>query len=76
MFTTKITRNSSSIQLHTQKPSQALQFISVMPSAKNIAFDVEGTLVGYEKFFEAIDQRIGEQLRAHCVKPAVFGMLW
>jgi hypothetical protein len=47
-----------------------------MGSTKNIAFDVEGTLVGYEKFFEAIDQRIGPQLQTHGVKPETFGLLW
>lgn len=45
-------------------------------SNKNIVFDVVGTLVGYEKLFEAIDSRLGDRLRAEGVKPVLLGYTW
>lgn len=45
-------------------------------SNKNIVFDIVGTLVGYDKFFDAIDARIGEKLRAQCVLPKLLGYTW
>jgi len=43
-----------------------------MPS-KNMVFDVVGTLIGYEKLFEAIVTRLGERLRARCILPKLLG---
>lgn len=43
---------------------------------KNVVFDVVGTLVGYEKLFEAIDARLGDRLRAQGVKPILLGYTW
>ncbi|KAI5368232.1 putative HAD hydrolase, subfamily IA, phosphoglycolate phosphatase-like, domain 2, HAD superfamily [Septoria linicola] len=48
-----------------------------MPAAnKNVVFDVVGTLVGYDKLFEAIDARLGDRLRAQGVKPVLLGYTW
>jgi 2-haloacid dehalogenase len=45
-------------------------------SSKNVVFDIEGTLVGYEHMFEAIDTRLGDALRAEGVKPTLLGFAW
>lgn len=48
-----------------------------MASSKNVVFDIVGTLVGYEKLFDAIEERLGERLKAHGVGPAsLFGYTW
>ncbi|KAF2161388.1 hypothetical protein M409DRAFT_28122 [Zasmidium cellare ATCC 36951] len=48
-----------------------------MASSKNVVFDIVGTLVGYEKLFEAIEERLGDRLKAHGVGPAsLFGYTW
>ncbi|ROV93470.1 hypothetical protein VSDG_06798 [Cytospora chrysosperma] len=43
---------------------------------KHVVFDIVGTCVGYEAFFEAIDARIGDRLRAHCITPKIFAFAW
>lgn len=48
-----------------------------MSTSKDVVFDVVGTLVGYEKLYEAIESQIGDRLRAvgvHCVP--MFGYMW
>lgn len=47
-----------------------------MPSNKNVVFDIVGTLIGYDKLFEAIDTRLGDRLRAECIKPSLLGFSW
>ncbi|KAK2008864.1 haloacid dehalogenase-like hydrolase [Colletotrichum eremochloae] len=47
-----------------------------MVANKNVVFDVVGTLVSYEHIFEAIDQRLGEKLRAQGIKPRLLGWCW
>lgn len=47
-----------------------------MASSKNIAFDVVGTLVSYDNFFEKLETVCGERLRAVGVQPKLFGCLW
>lgn len=47
-----------------------------MPASKNVVFDIVGTLVGYEKLFNAIDDRLGDRLRAEGIKPALLGYTW
>lgn len=47
-----------------------------MSTSKNVVFDVVGTLVGYEKMFEAIDARLGDRLRAEGIKPSLLGYCW
>jgi 2-haloacid dehalogenase len=43
---------------------------------KHIAFDIVGTLVSYEHFFSAIDQRLGSKLKPHNVSPRLLGFAW
>lgn len=43
---------------------------------KHVVFDIVGTCVGYEAFYEALDARIGDRLRAHHVTPQLFGFAW
>jgi 2-haloacid dehalogenase len=45
-------------------------------SKKNVVFDVVGTLVSYDKIFEGIDTRLGDRLRAECIKPGLLGYAW
>lgn len=45
-------------------------------SNRNIVFDVVGTLADYKSFFDAVENRLGEKLRAEGIKPTVFGYLW
>ena len=45
-------------------------------SSQNVVFDVVGTLVGYERFFQAIDDRMGHRLRSEGIKPSLLGQLW
>lgn len=48
-----------------------------MATSKNVVFDIVGTLVGYEKLFEAIEARLGDRLKAQGVGPAsLFGYTW
>lgn len=44
-------------------------------SNKNIAFDVVGTLVSYDKFFENLEAVCGDRLRAAGAAPKLFGHL-
>ncbi|KUI61813.1 2-haloalkanoic acid dehalogenase [Cytospora mali] len=43
---------------------------------KHVVFDIVGTCVGYEAFFEALDARIGDRLRAHFITPKIFAFAW
>ncbi|KAK8031626.1 hypothetical protein PG990_001360 [Apiospora arundinis] len=48
-----------------------------MASSNNHAvFDVVGTLVDYEAFYEAIESRLGAKLRAENVGARIFGYAW
>ncbi|GJC87471.1 (S)-2-haloacid dehalogenase [Colletotrichum liriopes] len=47
-----------------------------MTTPKNVVFDVVGTLVTYEHLFEAIDERLGEKLRARGIQPKLLGWCW
>ncbi|KAH8660300.1 haloacid dehalogenase-like hydrolase [Xylariales sp. PMI_506] len=47
-----------------------------MSTSKNIVFDVVGTLVSYEHLYEAIDERLGERLRARGIQPKLLGCCW
>ncbi|KAL6229147.1 FAD dependent oxidoreductase-domain-containing protein [Aspergillus navahoensis] len=42
-------------------------------SSKNVVFDVVGTLVSYDHLFQAIDDRLGNRLREHNIKPSLLG---
>ncbi|KAK2764136.1 2-haloalkanoic acid dehalogenase [Colletotrichum kahawae] len=47
-----------------------------MAASKNVVFDVVGTLVSYEHLFEAIDERLGERLKARGIQPKLLGCCW
>lgn len=47
-----------------------------MPASRNVVFDIVGTLVGYEKLYDAIDSRLGDRLRAEGIKPILLGYTW
>lgn len=47
-----------------------------MSATKNIVFDVVGTLVSYEHLYTAIDDRLGEKLRARGIQPKLLGCCW
>lgn len=46
---------------------------SLIMSSKNVVFDVVGTLVSYDHLFQAIDDRLGDRLREHGIKPSLLG---
>ncbi|KAL4971979.1 FAD dependent oxidoreductase-domain-containing protein [Aspergillus desertorum] len=45
-------------------------------SSKNVVFDVVGTLVSYDHLFQAIDDRLGDRLEEHNIKPSLLGYAW
>ncbi|TVY85429.1 (S)-2-haloacid dehalogenase 4A [Lachnellula suecica] len=45
-------------------------------TSKNIVFDVVGTCVSYDNFYKAIDERLGDKLRAEGIKPKLLGFAW
>lgn len=45
-------------------------------SDKHVVFDVVGTCVSYDAFFDGIEARMGERLRAEGIKPRLFGFAW
>lgn len=47
-----------------------------MAGAKNIVFDVVGTLASYDKFYEAVEKVLGDRLRDEGIKPQLFGQFW
>jgi 2-haloacid dehalogenase len=47
-----------------------------MAANKNVVFDVVGTLVSYNRIFEAIETRLGDRLRAEGIKPTLLGYTW
>lgn len=49
--------------------------VSSSPS-KNIVFDIVGTLISYDNFYQAVETRIGARLRAHGVHPLGFANAW
>ncbi|KAL1297503.1 hypothetical protein AAFC00_005022 [Neodothiora populina] len=46
------------------------------PTQKHVVFDIVGTLVSYDRLFNAIDTRLGDRLRAECIKPSLLGYTW
>jgi 2-haloacid dehalogenase len=46
------------------------------PTQKNVVFDVVGTCVSYDAFFNAIEERLGPKLRAEGIKPKLLGFAW
>lgn len=45
-------------------------------TGKHVVFDVVGTCVSYEAFFDGIEERMGERLRVEGIKPRLFGFAW
>ncbi|XDG01569.1 hypothetical protein ABKA04_001184 [Annulohypoxylon sp. FPYF3050] len=45
-------------------------------SRKHVVFDVVGTCVSYDAIFDALDTRLGDRLRAECIKPKLLGYTW
>ncbi|PYI08728.1 2-haloalkanoic acid dehalogenase [Aspergillus sclerotiicarbonarius CBS 121057] len=43
---------------------------------KHVVFDVVGTCVSYDAFYDAIESRIGDKLRSHNVGSRIFGYAW
>ncbi|KAH8673246.1 FAD dependent oxidoreductase-domain-containing protein [Ilyonectria robusta] len=43
---------------------------------KHVVFDVVGTCVSYDAIFNALDSRLGDRLRAECIKPKLLGYTW
>jgi len=43
---------------------------------KQIVFDVVGTCASYDAFFDAIELKLGDKLRAEGIKPLLFGYTW
>lgn len=43
---------------------------------KHVVFDIVGTCVGYEAFFETVDERIGARLQPHGISAKVFAYAW
>ncbi len=63
------------IHLHVST-SQASANSCTMTPSKNIAFDVVGTLVSYDNFFDTIEAVCGERLRTAGIQPKLLGYLW
>lgn len=47
-----------------------------MSANKNVVFDVVGTLISYDRIYNAIDTRLGPKLREHNVQPSFLGYTW
>ncbi|KEF54254.1 2-haloacid dehalogenase [Exophiala aquamarina CBS 119918] len=45
-------------------------------SSKHVVFDVVGTCVSFDAFYECIDAAIGNKLRQHTITPKHFGFTW
>ena len=46
------------------------------PPRKHVVFDVVGTVMSYDAIFEALETRLGPQLRAEGIKPRLLGYTW
>lgn len=44
--------------------------------AKHVVFDIVGTLVSFDAFYDRIDEVIGEKLRSNGISPQLFGYTW
>lgn len=50
---------------------------SMMASAKkHVVFDVVGTCMSYDAIVDALDHRLGDRLRAECIKPKLLTYAW
>ncbi|QDS76012.1 hypothetical protein FKW77_004840 [Venturia effusa] len=46
------------------------------PQNKHVVFDVVGTCVSYENFFQAIESQLGPRLKPHSVNARLLGYAW
>lgn len=44
--------------------------------SKNVVFDIVGTCVSYDKLIEALNEQLGDKLRAEGVKPSMMIYMW
>lgn len=61
--------------LHPYSQSRPSPFRFTMTS-KHVVFDVVGTCVSFDAYFDAIDRVLGDRLRAHSITPQFFGYSW
>lgn len=43
---------------------------------KHVVFDIVGTCVSFDAYYDCIDQVLGARLRQHCITPKHFGFTW
>lgn len=43
---------------------------------KNVVFDIVGTLVSFDAFYNRIDEVIGEKLKSQAIPSKLFGYTW
>lgn len=48
----------------------------MVTGSKNVVFDIVGTCVSYDHFFEQLDARLGAKLRAEGIKPKLLAWAW
>ncbi|KAG6358448.1 hypothetical protein INS49_014332 [Diaporthe citri] len=47
-----------------------------IPATKDVVFDVVGTLVAHDRLWEAMEERLGDKLKAAGIKPELLGACW
>lgn len=52
------------------------QTATMATTGKHVVFDIVGTCVGYEAFFDIVEARIGDRLRPHGISPKLFAYAW
>lgn len=68
-------RNANPSESDLKHPN-GVRFADTMSSEKKIVFDVVGTLVSYDRLYEAIDTVLGKRLRAQGIQPKLLGCCW
>ncbi|KAF3763677.1 putative 2-haloalkanoic acid dehalogenase [Cryphonectria parasitica EP155] len=48
----------------------------MVTGGKHVVFDIVGTCVGYEAWYEAIEGQIGDRLKAHGINTRLFAFAW
>ncbi|CAK4019169.1 haloacid dehalogenase-like hydrolase [Lecanosticta acicola] len=46
-----------------------------MTGGRHVVFDIVGTCISYDAFFDALEERFGDRLRQHGIPPKLFGLL-
>lgn len=70
--------NASPNTFHVRRGSPALVLVLFESTimAKHVVFDVVGTCVSFDAYYESIERAIGEQLRQHNMTAKHFGFTW